>query len=431
MIDDNVLLRGPITIVDDDDDIREKIKKWYKNIELVHDMRIPEIKEIEIVKNSNLVILDWEYRNVADDLPNPTSPLPERVTLKTKIEFIEAIINNFTPIIIYTNQLIIDVKDEINLHITTNDRNRIGYILKTDVNSQMDFESEVIKIFRDNPSLYAIKHWQVALSKSIKDRYLEFEKINENWVSRLWEIFANDSRVNKSKGDHDADYLFNEFLMKNIKNSIHMPLLPDEVMFKECHVDVKDLLEIIQSDSYIKYTEEPKRIYSGDLFKSRKDDSYLINIRAQCDLSRMERDKVDMYLLEIQKDDSVNSDHIKFDTSENITIGNTSFVIQKSNILEINKKITKFLVNARFNNGAFIGNKVSEITIPFIDGNKAVKVMLKKFQVSKYPKLIEDKYERIGRIVDPLFTEIRNKFAGFAFREGMFNIPLEFFEEII
>lgn len=257
MIDDKVLLKGPITIIDNDDDIRKTILDWYDNIELVHVMDIPEIGKIELVKKTNLVIFDWEYSHVNDDPSIPASKLPEKVSLKTKIEFIKAVINNFTPLIIYTNQLISDIQTTINSNIPTNDKNRIRYLSKTDVNSKDDFEKKVIEIFRDNPSLYAIKHWQIALSKSINDKYLEFEKINENWVSRLWDIFVRDSSVNGDKYEHDADYLFNEFLMKNIKNSIQMPLLPNEVMLKKSIVNQNDLLEIIQSDSYIKYAEEP------------------------------------------------------------------------------------------------------------------------------------------------------------------------------
>ena len=121
-----------------------------------------------------------------------------------------------------------------------------------------------------------------------------------------------------------------------------------------------------------------------------------MNIRPDCDFIRELREGVDveLYLLEGENLD---------DSNPNIKSGSISF----------NKGSTVF------RNGTFQEN-IAHSYVSFIDDGKIINFLFKEIKIKKWND-IKDK--RIGRLLQPFITYLRQKYSFYLLRQGLPAIP--------
>ena len=412
--------------------IKENIQRKNIPVAVYNEMPRPEI--IPSLSNASFVILDWDYTNSELDVGN-SERLSIPIELKTEqeqnlIQFISKLLCEvFIPVFIFTSKSVDSIKTTLSdAHLWNDDKeNRIFIKQKNDINTEAQLFGEIEKWIKAMPSVYVLKEWEKNISKSKDAMFLELYGYSPNWVKIIWDMLKEDSIENHRE--------FGEFVTRNLNNRIGTYKFDEDIIGAQRDISPEELSRVVEGERYFVYHTQPKQAYTGDLFKDGN--KYYLNIRAQCDLSRMDGGSDEynpkLYCIKGKKlrSKDIVTDDIKMTTEEKLRFGvDKSFSLNEMcEICKNDDELKKFnnnFVNYRnrifFRKGAFL-----ERNDKVIVGCIANEQML-QFDLDISIKEFSDvRDKRIGRILPPYITRIQQKCAQNMVREGVMPIPKELF----
>ncbi len=434
------LFNGIAVIVDNE--IEDKTSAIYKIKELIEGKNIPvavfsEVPQLDVIPalaSASFIILDWDYTNGELELEEG-----ERVAIpgtlvaseeERLIGFIKKLLSEiFVPVFIFTAKQPATVIDSLKESGLWDDEktNRIFVKQKTEVDSEEELFSAILKWVKEMPSVYVLKEWEGVVRRAQNSMFNELYAYSPNWAKIIWDMLKADSRDNQRE--------FGDFVTKQLTNRIAGYTFDETTINTNDSVCIEELLSVVEGERYIRYSNTQLQAYTGDLFHDTSTDTYYMNIRAQCDLARTENPQ--LYLIrgkELSDEDIVTED-IKLTNDQILHLSaKTRYSLAKlceicqneEELIELNGLFRAYKNYAFFANGNIIGKK-SEIIVACVAGKKALKFRLDINKVEKYSKM---KDKLIGRVLPPYITQIQQSCANYIVREGIMPTPPEIFKNI-
>ena len=368
----------------------DKIFELVKRIE--NEWKIPfykthEIPSDEIVNNllqsASFILLDWKlWPSGATDL--------ERDGIENNINFLKQSKDYFVPVFIFTNESEDDITDKISkLYDKENpERNFIFIKNKTELASGI---SEPIKDWlQGNASVYTLKTWEQTFYKAKRNLFGSMYEKSPDWPRVFWSSYKEDG----SDPSFSMVSLINSNLLARMETDIFEDF-EEEVLGEgpnKTKIDSKDLKSVLEGASFIPQEKLPKGdIKAGDIFKENLD-SYLINIRADCDCIPREgqsKDNIELYCIEGKK---------------------------------MEKKELQKLYKDKLGN---FDERVWQAIVFTVHGGEAVIFDLRKLIQKKFSEVEND---RVGRLIHPYITRIQQRYFSYLQRQGLPRIPKEAIE---
>lgn len=355
------LFKGIAVIIDDkiNDtsskifEIKQEIEK--KNISVVCYDSIPAIEKISSFSNASFIILDWSFSDL-----DGNGDLDERISMGATnkkeeeeriIKLIKGINNDFfIPLFIFSDETEENIKEKISEREVLE---RIFVRQKSSFSKENLFK-EIEKWVMENPSVYVLKKVENNLFETKHKMFIEMNKNSSEWVKIVWDLLKEDSSNNFNQE-------FGNFLTRSIFNRVKNYEFNEDYMNtlgKEEEKKKEELIKIIQSERFITNNKNDyKQAYTGDLYKKKK--NYYLNIRAQCDISRV--DNPSLYLIkgkkieekEIKKDLKIKDEKLCFSDKEEYDIK----TIDDEKLKEINEKLMKHKNGIFMHYGEFLEKK--------------------------------------------------------------------------
>ena len=428
------LFRGIAVIVDDAiyiegssiSNIKEVIEK--KNIPVITYDKVPKNEIILSLRNVSFVILDWDFSSGSEKVEGE-----ERIKLgdtlkesqeKYLINFIKNLLSNiFAPVFIFTDKEKDGIIDILRDNGLWNDDkpNRIFIMQKNELSTDDQLFNAIEKWLIDMPSVYVLKEWEHVITKAKNSMFIEMYDYSPNWVKIIWDMLKNDSHENHRE--------FGDFVTRNLINRMGEYSFDESIINAEHGFSDIELSKVLEGERFVLVNDSSQSVHTGDLFLS--EGSYLLNIRAQCDLSR-ERNP-ELYLIKGKElsDDDITTGNIEITNERELRINyDKRYSLEQigdicgndEQLKELNGLLKKHKSGAFFSSGDIIGKK-SEIIITCIAGKKAIKFRL-DLSVKKYGDVKKD---RIGRILPPYITRIQQCCSQYIIREGIMPTPKELF----
>lgn len=434
------LFNGIAVIVDNDINkpasaiYKIKVLLEGKNIPVATFSEIPQLDVIPALASASFVILDWDYTNGKLDVEEGERiAIPEALTANEEerlIVFIKKLLREiFVPIFIFTEKppaVVIDCLKEASLW-DDKKTNRIFLKQKTEVDTEEELFSAITEWVKKMPSVYVLKEWERVVRETKNTMFNELYSYSPNWAKIIWEMLKADSRDNQRE--------FGDFVTKQLTNRIAGYTFDETTINTDDDVCIDELLSVVEGERYICCSQPQVQAYTGDLFHDTTNDSYYLNIRAQCDLART-GDPM-LYLIkgkELSDEDIVTEDikltndqvlHLSAKTRYSLT-ELCEICQNEEELIKLNGLFRAYKNDAFFSNGNIIGKK-SEIIITCVAGKKALKFRLNIDKVKAYSKM---KDKLIGRIMTPYITQIQQSCANYIVREGIMPTPNAIFSNI-
>ncbi len=410
------------------------------NIPIVAYEDIPPKEIVTSLKNASFIILDWDFLDFptsgdADEALGYVGASELRMQKQEElIEFIRLLLDElFVPVFIFSGKPISEIEEvlcEENLY-SKDKPNRIFVKSKTEVESETQLFGCMEEWLKEMPSIYAMKEWDSVFQTTKIAMFKEWYRYAPRWVSVIWEMLAKDS------ADVQGD--FGNFLTRNVVNRIQEFHFEEELFAMNGKGSVEELRKVMEKEHYIEYSgHEPEQAYTGDLFKDGE--TYYLNIRAQCDLSR-KKDKVTLYLIkgkELSAQDIVTEDILLMSEGE-LRFPRKVYTLEKlqeicknasdekegttEELEEVNDQFRQYRNLLFFGQGEILEKK-PEVILACVDNGKTLKFRMDL--ITKKFKEMKDK--RIGRILPPYITRVQQKCSQYIVREGTMPIPKEIFK---
>lgn len=404
-----------------------------KNIPVAVYEEMPRQEIIPSLSNASFVILDWDYTNSElaldgdERLSIPAELKAEQE--KDLIQFISELLRLvFIPVFIFTSKSVDSIKTALRDARLWNDEkeNRIFIKQKNDISTEDSLFGAIEEWIKAMPSVYVLKEWEKSISESKDAMFLELYGYSPNWVKIIWDMLKEDTI------EHHQE--FGEFVTRSLNNRIGAYKFDEGIIGAHKDTSTEELRRVVEGERYLVYDIQPGQAYTGDLFKEGS--KYYLNIRAQCDLSRMnERDEYnpELYCIEGEKLQSkkIVTDDIRLTTEETLifsasrrfTLDNLHEICKdEAKIQDFNKNFVRHRNGIFFRKGAFL-ERNDKVIIGCVAGELALQfnldIRIKKFN--------DEKDKRIGRILPPYITRIQQKCSQNMVREGVMPIPKELF----
>lgn len=411
--------------------IKENIQR--KNIPVAVYDKMPRPEIIPSLSNASFVILDWDYTNSKLDVESS-----ERLSIPTEfkteqeqnlIQFISKLLCEvFIPVFIFTSKSVDSIKETLRDADLWNDNkeNRIFIKQKNDISSDDQLFGAIEEWLKAMPSVYVLKEWEKKISKSKDAMFLELYGYSPNWVKIIWDMLKEDTVENHHE--------FGEFVTRNLNNRIESYAFDEDIIGAQRDISPEELRRVVEGERYLVYDTQPEQAYTGDLFQDG--DKYYLNIRAQCDISRMgecgEYNPL-LYCIEGKKlrSKDIVTDDIRMTTEGALIFGNgKDFSLEKmseickndAELQKFNKNFAKHRNSIFFRKGTFL-ERNDKVIVGCVAGKQVLQfnldISIKNFGT--------EKSKRIGRILPPYITRIQQKCAQNMVREGVMPIPKELF----
>lgn len=404
-----------------------------KNIPVAVYTEMPRREIIPSLSNASFVILDWDYTNNvlgADGDERLSIPAELKAEQdKDLIQFIRELLHLvFIPVFIFTSKSVDSIKTTLRDAELWDDyrENRIFIEQKNDINSEDQLFGAIEKWLKAMPSVYVLKEWEKSISESKDAMFLELYGYSPNWVKIIWDMLKEDTIENHRE--------FGEFVTRTLNNRIGAYTFDEDIISAQKNISAEELRRVVEGERYLKYDVQPGQAYTGDLFKGGG--KYYLNIRAQCDLSRMDEHGEYNPLLYCIKGEKLRSkdivtDDIRMTTEETLVFGaGKRFSLDDmreicrdtAKITDFNKNFAKHRNSIFFRKGAFLERNDKAI-IGCVAGEQALQFDL-DICIMEYNT---EKDKRIGRILPPYITRIQQKCSQNMVREGVMPTPKELF----
>lgn len=411
--------------------IKENIQRKNIPVAVYDEMPRPEI--IPSLSNASFVILDWDYTNSELSVEGE-----ERLSVPTELKneqdeelilFIRELLRCvFIPVFIFTSKSVDSIKTtlrDVGLWYDDKD-NRIFIKQKNDIRSENQLFDAIEEWLKAMPSVYVLKEWEKNISKSKDAMFLELYGYSPNWVKIIWDMLKDDSIENHRE--------FGEFVTRNLNNRIGTYEFDETIIGAQRDISPEELRRVVEGERYFAYHTQPEQAYTGDLFKDGN--KYYLNIRAQCDLSRIgesgEYDPI-LYCIEGKKlrSKDIVTDDIRMTTEGTLIFGTgKGFSLEKmgaickndTELQKFNKNFAKHRNSIFFRKGTFL-ERNDKVIVGCVAGEQVLQfnldISIKKFNA--------EKSKRIGRILPPYITRIQQKCAQNMVREGVMPVPERLF----
>lgn len=329
-----------------------------------------------LLRSASFVLLDWKLW--------PDSPQLEKEGIKKNIKFLEKAKAYFIPVFIFTNEDPSDVSDKLAEDLYDADKSKSSFIFikrKSELTEKSDIFDSIGEWIETNASVYALKAWEREFYESKRALFGSMYAKSPDWPKVFWKSYEDDG---VDPGSSLAD-LINDNLSGRFRTNIFEKYILGSGF---SGASMEDLRSLIQEASFVGIDSLPDdEIRSGDLFSLSKG-KYLINIRPDCDciprLGVKTADDVELYCLQ-------------------------------------GKRLSEEKVRRSYQNGHFQEKVWESISFSLHEG-RTVQFDLRKLQEVKFSD-VKDK--RIGRLIHPYITRIKQRYASYVQREGLPRIPEE------
>lgn len=384
-----ILMSGIAVVIDDEfrETGKKKEDKIFRIVENIEDeWEMPFYKTHEIppdgysdslLRSASFVLLDWKlWRSGSAEL--------EKDGIKKNIRFLEKAKEYFIPVFIFTNENPSDVADELPEDLYDAEKSESNFIFiksKSELAEKSDIFDSVGEWIERNASIYALKAWEREFYESKRALFSSMYTKSSDWPRVFWKSYEDDG-VDPSSSLAD---LIND----NLSGRFRTDIFEKHVLGSEfSSASMEDLRSLIQEASFVgRENLSDDEIRSGDLFRMPTG-KYLINIRPDCDCvprgSVKTAGDVELYCLE-------------------------------------GKKLLEEKLREIYKNGHFQERVWESISFSLYEG-ETVRFDLRKLEKIKFSD-IEDK--RVGRLIHPYITRIKQRYVFYLQREGLPRIPEE------
>ena len=386
------LMSGIAVVIDDAEkdgsaDKKDKIFELVKRIE--NEWKIPfykthEIPSDEIVNNllqsASFILLDWKL------WPSGAKNL-ERNGIASNINFLKQAKDYFVPVFIFTNESKDDITDEISELYDKDNPERNFIFIKNKTELASGISDPIRDWLQGNASVYTLKTWEQTFYKAKRNLFGSMYEKSPDWPRVFWSSYKDDGA--------DPSFSMVGLINSNLFARMETDIFEEEVLGagpNKTKTDSKDLKSVLEGASFIPHGKLPRGdIKSGDIFKENSD-SYLINIRADCDCiprKGQSKDNIELYCIEGKR---------------------------------IEKKELKKLYKDQLGN---FDERVWQAIVFTVHGGETVIFDLKKLVPKKFSE-VENK--RVGRLIHPYITRIQQRYSAYLQRQGLPRIPREAIE---
>ena len=382
------LCQGPVVIVDDKikeptsgDSIHQiKAKISDKNLPILEYVKIVDaIKNIKSFQSTSFIILDWRMGEAKAKKPTDVSlgDEAEESYERAVIHFIKELQKHtIAPIFILSNSPEAEILPELESAGLQNIINSCLFIdHKSNLLANDALVNKIEEWIKHSPHVYLGKWWTNECSIQNNKVFWELYNLNPNWPASFYDSFEKD-------GVNPINALV-ETLIQLITSEINTNSIDGSLIKSEIQEEIESMKHLYSRLYYINNEDVLKENRPGDIYK--KENSYYLNIRPECDTTSLTVTDPKIYLL---KGD------IK--TSDSLTCHPPYGILSKDN----------------------------EEVLLFLDGHDIVVFDKRKLSIEKSSKLTRD-YEKICRLAIPFITQIRHNFSSFLGRFGIPSYPKE------
>jgi len=393
------LFHGISVIIDDEvGDPTSGIYKIKQQIEqqgcfVVSMEDLPSAESYENLRGASLFILDWNLHTgtitEGDDVELVRIPRQVRKEhIRQLIDFLRSLkAVRFAPVFIFTNEDVETVVHELERHEDLWEEKGNSHIFvksKHEVTNEGVFEV-VNKWLEQRPSAYVLKRWEREYESAKNQLFLDFYNKSVYWPLILWDSFKVDSvPASVELGHLIGRNLLSRMTPFDFDLEPYAKLYQDEVVKDASYK--KMLIKVLEGERFLSGDQlHGNSISAGDVFRHQGD--YYINIRPECDCVARDgvaQDDVCLYLLK----------------GERVTKAQVSKAYDD----------TYGLLRER-DNEAVIFALVDTITVRF------------KFNELIVQRWGEWKDRRIGRLLPPFLTRLKQRYSAYLDRPGLSRIP--------
>lgn len=397
------LFKGVALIVDDkvsdsDSSIAQIMKNFEnENIPLIKYDILPRLDIISHLQNISFVLFDWQLQTMELGVSTPSEL--QNSNDDDNLNFLEKLIQNcFCPIFIFSDLPEEDIKEKLKGRELYNDSRMNMFFIKqkNDIKDANKLFDEMGKWIETNSSMYLLKEWDNAYQKAKSELFVDFQNVSSTWANLLWKNFKDDDEDFSTPASISFE-LF-DVLMKNITNRINVPKLNESILGIKA-TNEKEFASIIEKtkfiDNFLLNKDSPN---TGDIFFCKDEKAYFINIRPQCDILRVE--DPELYCLrgiELNLTPAKKHSYKDNNTAKPYDFYKGEFIEQKNNCI-----------------------------VSFVCNEKILEFRFKDLEILHWNE-IKDK--RVGKLLPPFITHIRQKYATYIEREGLPRIPDELLEK--
>jgi hypothetical protein len=344
---------------------------------------LPRNDDLHNYSNVSFVMMDWNLTPPDVQI----SPELREQLYQANVEFIRSLgAHRHTPVVIFTNEKIEDVKevlnghDDMRLHLTS------GRLLLRDKAEVGDKIYEVLNQWaKEIPSVLALKTWEQQSVRALNELFIDLHDRSPHWPVMLWETYSHD-------GPAPADELGKLItrLVASRMDRMELDLAPfvSEVDAKY-EDDQEEYARVLKSVLEGERVLDAKRLdpdssAPGDFFqRPEATTSIYINVRPECDaIKRPGRSMPDLYLL---KGGLIDPSEIHLHPDHG----------------QIIERDDQFIVYAMFNGAAY-------------------RFGFKDLTIKRWEDMAA---HRKGRLLPPFSTRLQQKYAAYLQRSGLPTIP--------
>lgn len=367
-----------------------------KNIPILKYTSLPDLDIVNHFSNLSFLLLDWRMdhgvtTNQDEEIYSFGVTAPAGLIEHEEnrnIDFIKRLNEKcFFPIFLFTNENPEIIKEKLISESVINPEKKSNIFIKSKSDLQRDgslFET-ISEWIKSTPSIYVLKEWELEYQRCKTKLFSELHKINASWPNVMWKNFSAD--------EANESLEMGELISRNLHSRMTPFSFNEELLSGDSDVPRDELRKILEGERFLKKESlHENNIGTGDLFKKiiHKDGvdttCYYLNIRAQCDLLRVEDP--------------------------------TLFVIAGYKLVQNERgKIT----DISFNNGQYL-EKAHHAVIAFLDDGAILEFKFSEFDLMKWSDL---KSSRIGRLLPPYISRVQQRYALYMHRHGLPRIPDE------
>jgi hypothetical protein len=262
---------------------------------------LPKNDDLHNYSNVSFVMMDW---NLTPPDVQISSEVREQL-YQANVEFIRSLgAHRHTPVVIFTNEAIEDVKevlnghDDMRLHLTS------GRLLLRDKAEVGDKIYEVLNQWaKEIPSVLALKTWEQQSVRALNELFIDLHDRSPHWPVMLWETYSHD-------GPAPADELGKLItrLVASRMDRMELDLAPFVSEVDAKYEDDQEeyarvLKSVLEGERVLDARRlDPDSSAPGDFFQRPNATSIFINVRPECDaIKRNGRSMPELYLLKGQR----------------------------------------------------------------------------------------------------------------------------------